>query len=151
MQKVLAYYKEQVDDVHERKVKFLHNLETNEQLERELEAIRQTLLEHEGKLKKDKWEFTLETLDGDEAKWKEIRSECNKLLETTKSLSEELNERIVGDQMIRFKPSSCNTRIESSFGHLGSLKIDLAILSNDAIKHDLIVLCELSAKKFKRI
>ena len=59
MQKLLAYFKELVDDVHERKVKCLHNLETNEQLDRELEAIRQTLLEHEGKLKKHNWDLML--------------------------------------------------------------------------------------------
>ena len=81
LQKLLDYYKKLVEDVHERKIKCLENFKTNKQLESELAAIKQTLDEHGDKLKRDNVYFILKTLDGDEAKWREIQSECNTMCE----------------------------------------------------------------------
>ena len=111
MQKLIAFYQKLVDDLHERKVKCLHNLKTNKQLASELDAIRQTLAENERKLKQDNVDFALKTLDGNETKWKAIQSECNTMLEATKLLGQELNERIVGDQLVEFRPSSSSAQI----------------------------------------
>ena len=150
LQKLLAHYQRLVNDVHERKVKCLSNLKTNTTLEGELEAIRRTLLEHDDKLKRDNVDFMLKTLDGDEAKWKEIQYECNILLETTKSLCEELKAKIVGDQMTSFIASTqSGTQIENSFGHLDVTTSYSTILFNKKRMNDLIQLCKLSGKQFK--
>ena len=60
-------------------------------------------------IKKD---FLLKTLNGDDAKWKQIRSECNALLEKIKPLGEELNKKIVSDPSIQFMPGS-TTQLEA--------------------------------------
>ena len=149
LQKLLAHYQRLVNDVHERKVKCLSNLKTNTTLEGELEAIRRTLLEHDGKLKRDNVDFMLKTLDGDQTKWKEIQLECDTLLEEAKSLGAELKKRIVGDQMTSFIASTSGTRIESICGHLGGSTFDSTILCNFKLRNDLGQLCTLSGKQFK--
>ena len=54
-------------------------------------------------------DFLLKTLDGDDAKWKHIQSECKALLEMIKPLGEELNNKIVGDPSIQFMPGTSDT------------------------------------------
>ena len=149
-QMLAAYYQELIDEVHERKVKCLQNLKSKKKLEEESAAIRETLHEYEDELKKDSFDFTLKTLDGDEAKWKEIQSECNDLLTATKSLGEQLEDSIVGDQMVQFIVSRSKTQVDSICGHLvpGSA-IDSAILCNAKTKYDLFDLCDLGGKQFK--
>ena len=114
-----------------------------------MDAIKQTLVEHESALKTKNLDFILRTLDGHEAKWKEIRSECDTLLNRIKSLGEEINERIVADQMIQFIQSTNNTRIETICGFLSISKFDSKIISNYKKENDLIELCKVSDKQFK--
>ena len=149
LQKLLAYYIKLVDDVHERKSMCLHNLKTNKILESELDAIKRTLAEYDGQLKRDNVDFILKTLDGDEAKWREIQSDCNKLFDMIRSLDEEFKMRIVGDQMIEFRPNSSSTQLESICGHLVVETITSTILRNHSMKNDLINLNKLSGKQFK--
>ena len=52
IQKLNAFYQELVDSVHERKIKCLHNLATNETLASQLDAIKQALADHKDQLKK---------------------------------------------------------------------------------------------------
>ena len=152
MQKLLAYYQKLVDEVHERKVKCLHNLKTNKALETELDTTKQTLAEHETQLKRENLDFIIKTLDGDEDKWKAIQSECAALLEKVKSLEAELKTGIIGDQMTAFKPSTNNTQVEDICGKLLLLgKIDSTIIGTDNLKNDLVMLCKLSGKQFKLI
>ena len=117
-QELDAFYQKLVDQVHERKVKCLQNLKTNKRLESELDAIKQALLENEGKLKKESLDFILKTLDGEDKKWKEIQTECENLLKAVKSMAEELNGKIVDDQIIGFRPNTSGTYIESICGSL---------------------------------
>ena len=149
MQKLIAFYQKLVDDVHERKVKCLHNLKTNKALESELDTIKQTLAEHETQLKRENLDFIIKTLDGDEDKWKAIQSECATLLEKVKSLKGELKERVIGDQVIEFMPSTNNTQVEGICGYLDQGKIDSTIISTDKLKNDLVELCKLRGKRFK--
>ena len=151
LQKLVAHYQKLVDEVHERKVKCLHNLKTSKALEGELDAIKQTLAEHETQLKKENLDFIIKTLDGDEDKWKAIQSECAALLEKVKSLEGELKERVVGDQMTEFKPSTSDTQIEDICGNLDLTTIDSTILINNKLKKDLVALCKLGIKQFKLI
>ena len=148
VQKIDTYYQKLVDEVHERKIKCFQDIKTKKIWENELEAIKQTLDEHESALKKKNLYFMLKTLGDDQTKWNEIQLECDTFFKRIKSLGEELNERIIGNQMIRFIPSTSKTRIESSFGLLSSVNIDSEILCNDAIKYDLVKLCKLRRKEF---
>ena len=148
IQKLNAYYQELVDSVHVQKVKCFHNLATNETLPSELDAIKQALVDHKDKLKKDNLDFLLKTLDGDDAKWKQIRSECNALLKKIKPLGRELNKKIFGNPSIQFMPGTSGT-IGSICGHLSSEPIDSRVLSNDKMKKDLVHLCKMSGKQFK--
>ena len=149
MKKLVAYYQKLVDEVHERKVKCLHSLKTNKALESELNTIKQTLAEHESELKRENLDFIINTLDGDEDKWKAIQSECAALLEKVRSLEGQLKKRIIGDQMTEFKPSTSDTQVEDICGNLHQATIDSKILSNKKMKHDLVTLCKLSGKNFK--
>ena len=151
LQKLVAHYQKLVDEVHERKVKCLHNLKANKTLENELAAIKQTLSEHEAQLKRENLDFIIKILEGDEDKWKAIQSECTALLEKVKALEEELKEKVIGDQMTEFKPSTNNTQVEDICGKLDRLdrKIDSTIISTDKLKNDLVTLCKLSGKQFK--
>ena len=144
LQKLLAYYKEIVGILHERKVKCLHNLKTSASLKRELNAIKRTLAEHESKLKMQQLDFTLKTLDGDEDKWREIQSECDTLLETVRSLDDEFKRKIVADQMSPFKKSTICLS-----GDRRLLAIDSKIVNSDKMKSDLVELCNLGGKQFK--
>ena len=146
LQKLHAHYQKLVDEVHERKVKCLHNLKANKQFKSELDAIKQTLIGHESKLNRDIVNFQLKTHDGDVAKWKAIQCQCNTLLSTIRSSSEEINEKIVGDQRTKFVP---NAHIERSCGRLSDTVVDSAILDNCEMQNDLIKLCNLSGKQFK--
>ena len=148
VQKLVAYYQKLVDEVHERKVKCLHNL-TNKALESELNTIKQTLAEHESQLKRENLDFIIKTLDGDEDKWKAIQSECAALLKKVKSLEGELKIGIIGDQITEFNPSTNNTQVENICGSLDQDKIDSTILSNDKMKKDVVQLCKLTGKEFK--
>ena len=99
LQKLLTYYQKLVDDLHERKAQCLHNLKTSAPLERELDAIERSLAEYDNKLKRERLDFILKTLDGDEDKWREIQLECDTLLEAVKALDDELKKKIVCNQM----------------------------------------------------
>ena len=149
VQKLDTYYQKLVDEVQMRKNKCLQNIKTKNIPDNELEAIKQTLVEHESALKKKNQDFILRTLDGDQIRWNEIQLECDTLLKRIKSLGEELNERIIGDQMIRFIPSSNNTRIVMACGLLSVPKFDSKIINEDKKHNDLVELCRLSAKQFK--
>ena len=93
LQKLVAYYQTLLDDVHERKIKCLHNMKANKQLESELDAIKQALIGLESKLKTDNVDFLLKTQDGDEAKWKAIQAECSTLLSQIRSSEEDINDK----------------------------------------------------------
>ena len=157
VQKLDTHYQKLVDEVNERKIKFLQDITTNNISENELDAIKQTLVEHESA--KKNLDFILQTwsghrpgsqnLDGDQTKWNEIQLECDTLLKRIKSLGEELNERIVADQRIQFIPSTNNTRIETICGVLYVPNIDSKIISKYKKQIDLIELCKLSTKQFK--
>ena len=149
VQKLDTYYQKVVDEVQERKIKCLQNIKTKNISDNELEAIKQTLDEHESALKEKNLDFILRTLDGDQTKWNEIQLECDTFLKRIKSLGEDLNERIIGDQMVRFIPSTNNTRIETICGLLYVPNIDSKIISKYKKQIDLVELCKLSAKQFK--
>ena len=149
MQKLVAHYQQLVDKVHERMIKCLHKL-TNKTLECELDAIRQTLAEHEEKLKRENFDFIIKTLDGDEDKWKAIQSECATLLDKVKSLEGELIEKIIGVQ-IKSSASSKQASIQDICGNLYQGTINSAILSTDEMKNNLLTLCKLSGKQFNLI
>ena len=151
VQKLVSYYQQLADKVHERKVQCLHNLRTNKALESELDTIKQTLAEHETQLKRDNLDFILKTLDGGEDKWRAIQTECVTLLEKVRSLEEELQMGIIGDQMTEFKPSTHGAQIENICGNLDQTSINSAILVTDKMKNDLVALCKLSGKRFKMI
>ena len=148
MQKLVAHYQKLVDDLHERKVQCLHNLKTQKI---ESDAIKQTLIEHRSKLKKESLDTILMTLDGDDHKWKEIQLECNILLTKVQLLEEELNERIVGIHTTGFRPSSSKTRIEDIFGALDQRLICSTIVTSFKMENDLVELGKLGGKKFKLI
>ena len=152
IQKLVDYYQTLVDRVRERKDECLRRLNTNNTaLESELEAIKKTLKDHESQLNKDKLDFVLKTLDGDEAKWKDIQCECNTLCEKMRSLAEELKKKIVGEQVIDFRPSTSGSntqQLESICGTL-SVAIDSQIVNSDKMKSDLVNLCNLRGKQFK--
>ena len=147
IQKLVIYYQKLVDEVHERKLKCLHDLKTNERFVSELDGLYQTLLEHENRLKKENVDFILKTLDGDEAKWKDIQSECSTVLLSIKSIREELKERIIGSQIVQFNSGTSDTQIESICGHLSVETINSGIL-NYKMRNDLITLCKLRGKQF---
>ena len=149
VKKLDAYYQKLVDDVHERKAKCLQNFKTNKMLEVGLDALKRTLIDYESKLKTDNLDFILKTLDGDQARWRDIQSKCDKLSEMAQSLGEGISERIIGDQMIQFKPSTSNTPIEAICGGLFVGNIDTKILRNYKKEDDLIKLCKLNGKQFK--
>ena len=152
LHKLLAYYQKLLDDVHERKIKCLRSLKTNVSLENELEAIRRILLEHESKLKRDNVDFMLKTLDGDETRWREIQSECNKLMETTKLLGDELMGTITGDRMVRFIAGASSSPSEViACGQLAVRSIDSSIVRNHKMESDLVDLCKLRGKQLKLI
>ena len=65
-QKKITNAQKLVDDVHKRQAKCLHNLKALNEIE--LKAIKRTLVEHQSKLKADKVDFILKTLDGDDTK-----------------------------------------------------------------------------------
>ena len=142
LQKVHAHYQKLVDRVHVRKSRCLHNLKTNKKLAIELEAIYASLYEHKRKLESENFGFLLKTLDGREAKWRSIQSECGRLMADVNSLSDELKERIIADQKTEFKASECDTRIESLCGHLNQGPIDSTIITNCEMKRQLAELCE---------
>ena len=150
LQKLHTYYKELVDDVHERKVKCLHNLKANKTLVSELAAIKKALIDHKSQLKKDNVDFILKTLDGNEAKWRSIQSDCETMLEKAKSLGNDLGKQTIGDQMIEFKPSTPGSQVEVICGHLEASRIiDSTIISNYTMENRLVKLCKLSGKQFK--
>ena len=68
----------------------------------ELNAIKQTVLKHKTKLKRANVDFVPPILDGDEAKWKAIRIECDTMLEKTRRRAQK-NTRVT--LSIRFKPN----------------------------------------------
>ena len=147
-QKLDTYYQTLLGRVHEQKIKCLQDLKTKNISDNEVEALKQTLVEHESTLTKRNLDFILRTLDGDQAKWKEIQFECDKLLGRVNSLGEELNERIIGDHMVHFEPSTSNN-IETICCHLSIRKIPSNIIGNFKKENDLIKLCKLSDKQFK--
>ena len=150
-QKLANYYEKLGDDLHERKVKCLDNVKANKKLERELTTIKQTLHEHEGKLKREKLAFTLKTLDGDDAKWRDIQTKCNSLLRAIKSVREKLDERLVGDQT-DLRQYTSDTEIEIIPGQAYVGTIDSKILESNYTKEKpLVELCKLFGKQFKLI
>ena len=149
VQKLVTYYQQLVDKVHERKVKCLHHLKANKTSESELDTIKQTLAEHEAQLKRENLDFILKTLNGDEDKWKAIQTECATLIKKVRWLERRLKKTIIGDQMTAFKPSTSDTKIESICGKLYQGTIDSTIISTDKMKNDLVKLCMLSGKQFK--
>ena len=153
MQKMVDYYQVLVDEVHKRKLKCLEHIKTSSTLESELEAIKQTLVQHESEMKAKQLDVLLKTLDGDHAKWRDIQDECCKLLETTKLLEEELKKKIISEQKIAFKPRAANNAIsiEEFCGDLDIGAIDSTILTNYQTKKDLVKLCTLSGIQFELI
>ena len=151
LEALIAHYEKLVDEVRERKARCLDNLKINETLGRELEPINQALKEFDRKLKRDNVDFILKTLDGDEAKWKEIQSSCNLMLEKVKSLDEQLLELIVGDESIGFRPSASHTPIEDICGQLDHVKLDSLVISSFKMENDLVELCKLNGFNFKLI
>ena len=150
MQKFVAYYQQLVYEVHERKVQCVHNLRTQRTLEGELDAIKQTMAREASRFKNQNARVFLSALDGDEARWADIHLECAHLLDKVRTLEREFKERIIGDQMTAFKPSTTNQhiQIESICGVLDKGTIDSTILGTRKMKNDLVELCKLSGKQF---
>ena len=148
LQKLLAYYQRLVDHVRGRKEKCLHNLKTNKRLESELAAIERTLVKSKSKLKTEELDMILKTLDGDEAKWREIRAECSAMLDRMRSLGEELKEKLVGNEKIRFRSGDAS-RTHTFFGHIEERPIDSRLISSYKMKEDLVELCNLGDKQFR--
>ena len=153
VQKMIDHYETLVDDVHERKAQCLANLKTNQTLHSQLEPISQTLKELASKLKGENFDFMLKTLDGDQAKWKEIQIECQTLMDKVKLLDCQLAEAIVGDdEMIGFRPQLVfNLPIHLICGQLDTRKFDSLIISNYQMENDLVDLCKLSDLNFELI
>ena len=149
LQKLVAHYQKLVDEVHEHKIKCLHNLKTNKQLENELDAIKQTLIDHDNKLKTDNIDFMIKTVDGDQDKWEDIESECDMLFLKIQSSGEEVIERIVGDHLVRFWSNTESFQIDNMCGHLFLGPPDSMIINTDKFKIDLVDLCKLGVKQFK--
>ena len=149
MQKLVSYYQKLVDELHERKLKCLHCLKTSQKDESELDAIKQTLTEHESQLNRENLDFILKTLDGDEDKWKAIQSECSTLFETVRALEREFTKRIISDQKTEFKPSTSVTQVEQICGNLDQRTIDSLIINSYKMENNLVDLCKLSGKEFK--
>ena len=149
-QKIDAYFKELVDEVHKRKIECLHDLKTGKTLENELKEIKKECVAFESKLKKQNIEFILKTLEGDDSKWREMQSECQVLLKAAKSHEEKINQRMIGDQ-IDFRQFAPNTiRIENIPGPVYIGKIKSSILQGDyTMEKNLVELCKLNYKKFK--
>ena len=145
LHRLLAYYQKLENEVKARKSKCLQNLKSS----KKLKAIKQTFIEYDAKLTNDNVDFVLKTLDGDQAKWKRIQSECDIMLDNVRLLEEELKETIEKDQMIEFAASECKIPIESMCGHILPETIDSTIMSNGKMRYDLVELCKLSGKQFK--
>ena len=144
MQKLAAHYQKLVDELHERKGRCLDHLKRNETPDSELKPINQALKEFDTKLKKDNLDFILKTVDGDQVKWKTIESECNAMMEKVKSLEEQLNEIVLGDEMIGLRPSESSTQVEDICGRLDFRDLDSLIISSFKMENDLLELCQLS-------
>ena len=150
MQKLVAHYQKLLDDVHEQKIKCLDSLKARKTMRSELNEIKQALIAYEGHLKRRNFDFVLKTLDGDEAKWRAIQFECNTCSETIKRMFRELNEKMIRNRKIEFKPNTRDIQIESICGHLFVEEAtDSTILCTDEMKNDLLQLCKLSDKQFK--
>ena len=147
--KLIAHYEKLVCDVRERKAKCLNNLSMNRTLGSQLESISRKLNEFDSKLKRDNTDFVLKTMDGDDQKWREVQSGCNTMLHKIKSLEEQLNKIVLGEEIIGFRPSARNTPIEDMCGQLDIKKFYSFIINSFKMENDLIELCNLSGKKFK--
>ena len=68
LQKLVAHCQKLMDEVHERKIKCLHNLKSNKQLESELDAIKHTLIGNDFFVSCDhiKWKRDKKRLVGDQ-------------------------------------------------------------------------------------
>ena len=138
MQKLLAHYQTLIKDLHERKAKCLNSLSRRNAMPASaLEPINQTLKNFDSKLKKDNLDFILKTVDGDQVKWKTIESECNAMMEKVKSLEEQLNEIVLGDEMIGFRPSLNDTPVEDFCGQLDTRVFDSLIITSFKMENDL--------------
>ena len=146
MQKLLAYYQKLVDDVHERKVKCLSTLKTNKSVDNVFAYVMREFADLKSKLNNDKMGFILKTLDGDEAKWKEIQSASHKLLERTKVLEEELEENLIASQMSIFIAKT-SIQCELVCGRLDKRLIDSKILGSNKMIKEIVKVCQ--AREFK--
>ena len=144
VRKMVAHYHKLVYKVQERRVRCLNNLRRNETLNSELEPINRTLKEFDSKLKNDNLDFVLKTMDGDEAKWKQIKIECETMLAKTKSLEYQLTELILGGDRIALRPSTTSTRIEDICGKIDLTYLESSIIRSFKMENDLIKLCKLS-------
>ena len=144
MQRLIAYYQKLFDDVRQEKVKCLNSLKLNKTLDSKLEPINQALKEFDSKLKRDNLDFIIKTLDGDDAKWKEIQIECEAMLAKTKSLDYQLTELIVGGERVALRPSTIDTDIEDICGRLDMRYLESSIIRSLKMENDLVKLCKLS-------
>ena len=152
IQTMVDHYQTLVEDVHERKARCLSNLKMSKTLDSELEPIKQALKEFDSKLKKDNLAFILKTLDGDQAKWKEVLIECDTLMEKIKSLDSQLAEEVVGDETIGFRPKLIvNLPIQCICGLLDTRKFDSLIVSNYQMENNLTELIKLSDYNFELV
>ena len=154
MHRLSAHYEQLLDEVHERKAKCMHAAKVKETLESEMAAIKRQLAEHATILHKERIDLTLQTLDGDEDKWRDIQFNCNLLLGKVRALDHELTKAIVGEQAIGFRPplhasTTSSARLESMCGKLDARLIDSAIVGTYGMENELVELCKLSGKQFK--
>ena len=154
MQKLIAHYQKLTDEVREHKLQCLHKLTTsNRKCANVVETIQHALAQHKSKLERDNVSVALKTVDGDEAKWRSIRAECNAMLDKVKSLENELKQMLVGGKMwIGFRPSSSPSRnriVERMCGRLDKRLLDSLTISSFAMENELVELCKLGSRRFK--
>ena len=149
LQKLIAHYQKLLEEVHKRRANCMsYLLQSKTRLDSELAPIDQKLKEFELKLKRDNLDFILKTLDGDQAKWTQIQIECDAMLAKVKSLDEQLNGILLGDERIGFRPNSSSLPIEQRFGQLDHRLLDSLTVDSYKQENDLVRLCDLAGHKF---
>ena len=105
----------------------------------QLGPINKKLQDFDSELKKDKLDFILKTLDGDDERWKDIRIDCDTVMANIKSLDEQISETILGDEKIGFRPpSSSSMRIEAICGYLDTRRLVSLIINDFTVENDLL-------------
>ena len=140
------YFDSLVDEVDERKKQCVAKLKDKKSRD-EAGAIAERLELCKRKLDESNFEFDLTTLNGDDAKWKRIQSECKSLGDDIKPLVMQLQDRQIADEMIIFEPSKRSASGKDIYGRLVQFKqhnVDSVILNTVDLRFNLRKLCKLT-------